>query len=61
MTKDELQEICEKYGQVDVVTIKTTVEDGEIKSRGMAILQFNTKEGAATALKKLPFEDKLGE
>ena len=44
-----------------MVTLKTKVENGEIKSRGIAIVQFNKQEGAANALKKLPFEEKLGE
>ena len=61
LTKDELLEICSKYGQVDVVTVKTKVEEEEIKSRGIAVVQYAKKESAAEALKKLPYVDKLGE
>ena len=31
---------CEKYGFVDTLTLKTKVEDGEVKSRGSAIVQY---------------------
>jgi hypothetical protein len=37
------------------------VDDNEVLSRGIAIVQFTTKEAAANALKGLPFEDKLGD
>ena len=60
MTKPELQEICERYGSVDEVTLRTKIENGEVKSRGIAIVQFSTKQGAANALRNLPFEEKLG-
>ena len=46
---------------MDVITLKTKIENGEIKSRGIAIIQFTTKEGAANALKKMPYEERLGE
>lgn len=37
------------------------MDDNEVLSRGIAIVQFTTKEAAANALKGLPFEDKLGD
>jgi hypothetical protein len=52
---------CEKYGFVDTLTLKTKVEDGEVKSRGIAIVQYQEKSSAAEALKKLPFDTALGE
>lgn len=61
MTKPQLLKICEQYGQVDVITLKTKIDDDEIISRGIAIVQFTSKEGAANALRNLPFEEKLGD
>jgi|TARA_B110000503_G_C6982634_1_gene343895 hypothetical protein len=55
-----LQE-CEKFGFVDTLTLKTKVEDGEVKSRGIAIVQYQEKMSAAEALKKLPFSSSMGE
>jgi hypothetical protein len=52
---------CEKYGFVDTLTLKTKVEDGEVKSRGIAIVQYQDKASAAEGLKKLPFDTSLGE
>ena len=52
---------CEKYGFVDTITLKTKVEEGEVKSRGIAIVQYQEKAAAAEALKKLPFDSSLGE
>jgi hypothetical protein len=52
---------CEKYGFVDTLTLKTKVEDGEVKSRGIAIVQYQDKVSAAEGLKKLPFNIALGE
>jgi hypothetical protein len=43
------------------MTIKTVIEDKKIVSRGIAVVQFSDKACAAEALKKLPFEDSLGE
>ena len=48
-------EICTKYGEVQTLNIKTVVQDGEVKSRGMAIVQYALKEQATEALKGLPF------
>lgn len=45
---------------MDVVTLKTKIEDSKEVSRCKAIVQFTTKEGAAEALKSLPFEKDLG-
>jgi hypothetical protein len=55
-----LQE-CEKFGFVDTLTLKTKVEGGEVKSRGIAIVQYQEKATAAEALKKLPYQSSLGE
>jgi hypothetical protein len=55
-----LQE-CEKFGFVDTITLKTKVEEGEVKSRGIAIVQYQEKMAASEALKKLPFSSSLGE
>ena len=52
---------CEKFGFVDTITLKTKVEDGEVKSRGIAIVQYQEKMAASEALKKLPFSSSLGE
>lgn len=56
-----MRSICEQYGIIDVITLKMKVEDGVHKSKGVAIVQYSTKEGAANALKHLPFETKLGD
>ena len=44
-----------------MVTLKTSIEGEKVVSRGIAIVQFSTKEGASNALKKLHFEDRLGD
>ena len=41
-------------------TLKTKIEDGKAVSRGLAIVQYATKEDAALAMKKLIFETSLG-
>ena len=41
--------------------MKTKVEDTQIKSRGIAIVQYSKKSEASEALKKLPFETQLGD
>lgn len=56
VTKDQLQKICEKYGEVETICLKTKVEDLKVKSRGLAIVQYSQKSEASEALKKLPFE-----
>ena len=53
-------DICEKFGELETLTLKTKIQNGEVVSRGIAIAQFATKEQAAEAIKKLPFENKLG-
>ena len=37
------------------------MDDTEVLSRGIAIVQFSTKEAASNALRGLPFEEKLGD
>lgn len=61
VTKEQLKTICEKYGEVETICLKTKVEDLKIKSRGLAIVQYSLKSEASEALKKLPFERELGE
>ena len=61
MTKHELKNVCEKYGCVEAVTLKTNLEQDRVTSRGQAIVQFGTKEGASSALKNLVFEEALGD
>lgn len=60
VTRRDLWTSCLKFGSVDVVTLKTKIEDNKEVSRCKAIVQFTTKEGAAEALKSLPFEKDLG-
>ena len=62
LSKYELTEICEKYGKIDHVTLKTSVQkDGQKISKGIAIVQYSSVEDAGSALKNLIFEDKLGD
>lgn len=61
ITQEQIQDVCRKFGQVDLVTLKTTIESERAVSRGIAIVQFSTKEGASNALRNLHFEDQLGD
>lgn len=61
VSKDQLKQSCEKYGEVQTLNIKTVVMNGEVKSRGMAIVQYAKKEQATEALKSLPFQTELGD
>jgi len=45
-SKSTIHEVCQKYGEVDILTLKTKIEFGRVISRGIAIVQFSTKEGA---------------
>lgn len=45
-----------KYGTVETFTLKTKIEDGQVVSRGIAVVQYAEKDEAAIALRKLPFE-----
>lgn len=42
------------------MTLKTKIEDQKVLSRGIAIVQYATKEEAAEAIKKMPFEVAIG-
>ena len=42
------------------MTLKTKIENNKVLSRGIAIVQYATKEEAAVALKKMPFEIAVG-
>jgi len=59
--REALQTICEKYGHVETIALKTRVEANRVLSRGLAVVQYATKEAAAAALKRLPFETSLGQ
>ena len=52
---------CKKFGQVETLTLKTKIQDQQVCSRGIAIVQYSEKEQASEAMKKLPFESNLGE
>lgn len=53
--------MCGKYGSVDVLTLKTKIEEDQQVSKGIAIVQFSTQEGASTALKNLALDQSLGD
>lgn len=61
VTRNELREVCSKFGEVETLTLKTKVQSLKIESRGIAIVQFSEKTQAAEAMKKLPYERTLGE
>jgi len=61
VTRNELREVCSKFGEVETLTLKTKVQALKIESRGIAIVQFSEKTQAAEALKKLPYERSLGD
>ena len=57
-----MTEICEKYGRIDHITLKTNVlPDGNKTSKGIAIVQYASSEEANLALKNLIFEEALGD
>jgi hypothetical protein len=49
-----------KYGVVETHTLKTRIDNQEVISRGIAIVQFAEKDGAAKAMRELPFNTTLG-
>ena len=61
VTRNELKEVCSKYGEVETLTLKTKVQGGKIESRGIAIVQFAERSHATEAMKKLPYQRELGE
>lgn len=61
VTREELKKACSKYGEVETLTLKTKVMDGTVQSRGIAVIQFAERSQASEALKKLPFEQSLGD
>ena len=62
LSKFELTEICEKYGKIDHITLKSSLDqDGHKHSRGIAIVQYASVEEAGHALKNLVFEEALGD
>jgi hypothetical protein len=60
VTRDQLMEVCAKYGTVESLTIKTRIQDGHVVSQGIAIVQYSKKEEATLAMKKLHFHNELG-
>lgn len=46
---------------METFTLKTKIEDGQVVSRCIAVVQYAEKTDAAEALRKLPFETNLGE
>lgn len=60
ITREELGEAFGVYGVVQTFTLKTEIVGDQVLSRGIAIVQYETKEAAAEALKKLPFRTELG-
>lgn len=40
VTRDELQKVCEKFGFIETLTLKTKIVDKQVVSRGLAIVQF---------------------
>ena len=57
MTEERLKAICEKFGPVQAVKLKTAVgEDGQTWSRGSAQVFYQKKEDAGVAMQKLYYE-----
>lgn len=56
-----MSDTLKKFGDIETFTLKTKIEGETVVSRGIAIVQYNTKDQAATAMTKLPFEVKLGD
>lgn len=61
VSRDDVSDALKKYGDIETFTLKTKIEGEKIVSRGIAIVQYNTKDQAANAMKNLPFETKLGD
>ena len=53
--------MCDKYGIIETITLKTRIVGSKVESRGIGIVQYKAKEQAAEALRKLPFETDLGD
>jgi len=56
-----LREECEKFGIVESLTLKTKIENQQIVSRGIGIVQYATKLEASEAMHHLPFVSDLGD
>ena len=61
MTQERLREICEKYGKVLLVQLKTIDIGGKTVSKGTAKVFYETKEEAGVAIQKLYYERELGD
>jgi len=60
--EDRLKTICSKFGEVLSVSLKMAPNAvGVIKSTGKAIVTYKTKDDASEAMKKLYYEDDLGD
>lgn len=53
--------MCDKYGIIETITLKTRIVGSKVESRGIGIVQYQAKDQAAEALRKLPFETDLGD
>ena len=61
VTREQLMEVCDKFGTIESITIKTKIEGGRVISKGIAIVQYSKKEEATLAIKKLQFHTELGD
>jgi len=44
VSRDQLHDVCSKFGEIETMTLKTKIVNGEVISRGIAIVQYATKE-----------------
>jgi len=61
VTREAFQKVCDQYGVIESITLKTRIVGGKVESRGIGIVQYQTKDHAAAALRKLPFATDLGD
>jgi len=61
VNREQFQKMCAKYGAIESITLKTAIIGGKVESRGIGIVQYQTKSEAADALKNLPFQTDLGD
>mmetsp|Transcript_3696 Transcript_3696/g.6293 ORF Transcript_3696/g.6293 Transcript_3696/m.6293 type:complete len:322 (+) Transcript_3696:917-1882(+) len=59
--REELRREAADFGNIESLTIKTKIQDGQIVSKGIAILQYSSAQEATQAIKGLPFRKNLGE
>ena len=61
VTEEQLLTVCSKYGTVINCHLKKYKIYGNLVFKGQAIVTFGSKDEAAKALQKLPFETELGD